>query len=212
MSRPLKFVFKKEHCDDISNHSENPLFSSVADTFLTRRRFLQIGAVAGATVTFPFLVKPEKTFASVSQPSALTKAVSLGFTSIPISTADTVTVPEGYIARPFYRWGDATGIKGNMPEFKQDASNTSDEQAVQAGMHHDGMAYFSLPQGEQNSMHGLLVLNHEYIDNGMLFKDGIANWNPDKARKGQNAMGVSVIEVKNDERRLSVVRIPIHRL
>jgi secreted PhoX family phosphatase len=42
----------------------------------------------------------------------------------------------------------------------------------------------------------LLALNHEYIDNGMLFTDGMANWNLDKARKGQNAMGVSVVEVK----------------
>ncbi|MDH8142316.1 DUF839 domain-containing protein, partial [Klebsiella pneumoniae] len=98
--------------------------------------------------------------------------------------ADTVTVPEGYIARPFYRWGDAVGIKGNLPEFKFDASNTTDEQAAQAGMHHDGMAWFSLPQGKENPAHGLLALNHEYIDNGMLFKDGTANWDLDKARKG----------------------------
>ena len=36
-----------------------------------------------------------------------------------------------------------------MPAFKPDASNTTDEQAVQAGMHHDGMAWFSLPQGSK---------------------------------------------------------------
>ncbi|MDH8244423.1 DUF839 domain-containing protein, partial [Klebsiella pneumoniae] len=78
---------------------------------------------------FPYLVKPENVFAAKANPSALSNAVSLGFTSIPVSTADTVTVPEGYIARPFYRWGDAVGIKGNLPEFKFDASNTTDEQA-----------------------------------------------------------------------------------
>ncbi|HDZ2905636.1 TPA: DUF839 domain-containing protein, partial [Klebsiella pneumoniae] len=125
---------------------------------------------------------------------------------MPVSTADTVTVPEGYIARPFYRWGDAVGIKGNLPEFKFDASNTTDEQAAQAGMHHDGMAWFSLPQGKENPAHGLLALNHEYIDNGMLFKDGTANWDLDKARKGQNAMGISVIEVKKDNVGWQVVR------
>jgi secreted PhoX family phosphatase len=36
-----------------------------------------------------------------------------------------------------------------MPAFKPDASNTADEQAAQAGMHHDGMAWFSLPQGSK---------------------------------------------------------------
>lgn len=206
MSRPLKSVFKKEHSDEISNHSVNPVFSEVVSAFMSRRRFLQMGMVAGAAVSFPWLVKPENASAAKANPSALSKAVSLGFTSIPVSTADTVTVPEGYIARPFYRWGDAVGIKGNLPEFKFDASNTTDEQAAQAGMHHDGMAWFSLPQGEENPAHGLLALNHEYIDNGMLFKDGTANWDLDKARKGQNAMGISVIEVKKDNVGWQVVR------
>ncbi|WNU99127.1 PhoX family phosphatase [Enterobacter sp. DTU_2021_1002640_1_SI_PRY_ASU_LCPMC_013] len=206
MSRPLKSVFKKEHSDEISNHSVNPVFSDVVSAFMSRRRFLQMGMVAGAAVSFPYLVKPENAFAAKANPSALSKAVSLGFTSIPVSTADTVTVPEGYVARPFYRWGDAVGIKGNLPEFKFDASNTTDEQAAQAGMHHDGMAWFSLPQGEENPTHGLLALNHEYIDNGMLFKDGTANWDLDKARKGQNAMGISVIEVEKDNVGWHVVR------
>ncbi|RBZ93700.1 PhoX family phosphatase [Klebsiella pneumoniae] len=156
MSSPLKSVFKKEHSDEISNHSVNPVFSEVVSAFMSRRRFLQMGMVAGAAVSFPYLVKPENAFAAKANPSALSKAVSLGFTSIPVSTADTVTVPEGYIARPFYRWGDAVGIKGNLPEFKFDASNTTDEQAAQAGMHHDGMAWFSLPQGKENPAHGLL--------------------------------------------------------
>ena len=206
MGRPLKSVFKKEHRDDIANRSANPVFSEVAEVFLSRRRFLQMGAVAGAAVSFPFLIKPESAIAAVSKPSALAKAVSLGFTSIDVSTEDTVRVPEGYIARPFYRWGDPTGLKNNMPAFKPDASNTADEQAAQAGMHHDGMAWFSLPQGEQNPEHGLLAMNHEYIDNGMLFTDGTANWSLDKARKGQNAMGVSVVEVKKSGSDWQVVR------
>ena len=124
MGRPLKSVFKKEHRDDISNRSANPVFSEVAEVFLSRRRFLQMGAVAGAAVSFPYLITPENAIAAVSKPSALAKAVSLGFTSIDVSTEDTVRVPEGYIARPFYRWGDPTGIKNNMPAFKPDASNT----------------------------------------------------------------------------------------
>jgi len=206
MSRPLKSVFKQEHSEEISNRSANPVFSDVKDVFLSRRRFLQMGAVAGAAVSFPALMRAESAFAAMTQPTALAKAVSLGFTSIPVSTADTVTVPEGYIARPFYRWGDAAGIKGMLPEFKFDASNTTDEQAAQAGMHHDGMAWFSLPRGEDNAGHGLLAMNHEYIDNGMLFKDGTANWNADKVRKGQNAMGVSVIEVKKRDNDWQVVR------
>ncbi|XMR07877.1 alkaline phosphatase PhoX [Klebsiella pneumoniae] len=175
MSSPLKSVFKKEHSDEISNHSVNPVFSEVVSAFMSRRRFLQMGMVAGAAVSFPYLVKPENAFAAKANPSALSKAVSLGFTSIPVSTADTVTVPEGYIAVRFIA-GAMLGHKGNLPEFKFDASNTTDEQAAQAGMHHDGMAWFSLPQGKENPAHGLLALNHEYIDNGMLFKYVLSHW------------------------------------
>ena len=51
MGRPLKSVFKKEHRDDITNRSANPVFSEVAEVFLSRRRFLQMGAVAGAEVS-----------------------------------------------------------------------------------------------------------------------------------------------------------------
>jgi len=193
VSRPLKSLFKKEHSEEISNRSANPVFSDVANVFLSRRRLLQMGVVAGAAVSFPLLVKPEAAFAAVGRPSALAKAISLGFTSIPVSSEDTVRVPEGYIARPFYRWGEPVGLKEAMPAFKTDGSNTTDEQAAQAGMHHDGMAWFSLPQGGDSAEHGLLAMNHEYIDNGMLFKDGDANWDLDKARKGQNAMGISVV-------------------
>lgn len=200
MSKPL---FKQEHNEEVSNQSDNPVFSGVVDALLSRRRFLQLGVVAGTAVAFPSLLRSH-TAQAVEM--ALSRPSTLGFTSIDVSTEDTVRVPEGYIARPFYRWGDATGMKGNLPEFKKDGSNTADEQALQAGMHHDGMAWFSLPQGTDSPTHGLLAMNHEYIDNGLLFKDGVANWNLDKVRKGQNAMGVSVIEVKKEGDGWTVVR------
>lgn len=203
MSRPLKPLFKQEHSDDVSNRSANPVFSDVAQAFLSRRRFLQMGVVAGTAVTFPALLKSPAAWAVET---AMARPSSLGFTSIAVSTEDTVRVPQGYVARPFYRWGDAVGLKGNLPAFKTDGSNTTDEQAAQAGMHHDGMAWFSLPLGGSDPHHGLLAMNHEYIDNGLLFKDGVANWSLDKVRKGQNAMGISVIEVKKEGDAWAVVR------
>ena len=65
----------------------------------------------------------------------------LGFDSIPVSSDDAVRVAPGYRVRVLYRWGDETGIVGALPApFKPDASNSAAEQALQAGMHHDGMA------------------------------------------------------------------------
>lgn len=54
MGKPLKSVFKKEHRDDIANRSANPVFSEVAEVFLSRRRFLQMGPSRGLPLHSPF--------------------------------------------------------------------------------------------------------------------------------------------------------------
>jgi hypothetical protein len=77
--------FLKEHRDDIANRSANPVFSEVAEVFLSRRRFLQMGAVAGAAVSFPFLIKPERALPRYRSLPRWQKRF-LGFTSIDVST------------------------------------------------------------------------------------------------------------------------------
>ena len=127
----------------------------------------------------------------------------LGFTSVPPSAADALAVPAGYQATPLFLWGDPVGIAGQMPAWRPDASNSASEQAVQAGMHHDGMHFFPLGHGGSR---GLLVLNHEYTDETLLHSDGIASVTAEKVRKSQHAMGVSVIEVARGAAGWSVVR------
>lgn len=116
----------------------------------------------------------------------------LGFTGVPVSSADTLVVPPEYEAQVLYRWGDAVGATAGSPAFKTDGSNSWEEQALQAGMHHDGMAFFPI---DGNPRHGLLAINHEYTDDGLLHTDGLKTWNADKVRKSQAAHGVSVIEI-----------------
>jgi secreted PhoX family phosphatase len=60
-------------------------------------------------------------------------------------------------------------------------------------MHHDGMEYFPLTSSGNR---GLLAINHEYTDDGLLHADGMKTWNAAKVRKSQEAHGVSVIEVE----------------
>lgn len=121
------------------------------------------------------------------------KGKPLGFTGVPVSSADTLVVPPEYDAQVLYRWGDATGLAGSAaPAFSSDASNSWQEQLLQSGMHHDGMEYFPL---DKNPRHGLLAINHEYTDDGLLHGDGMKTWTADKVRKSQSAHGVSVIEV-----------------
>ncbi len=116
-----------------------------------------------------------------------------GFTAVPPSAADSLVVPAGYEAALLYKWGEPTGIPGAMPAWRPDASTTAADQALQAGMHHDGMHFFPLAK---DGRRGLLVLNHEYTDEGLLHADGVRGANSlERVRKSQHAMGVSVIEV-----------------
>ncbi len=174
-----------------SNCSANPSIHDVSDP--ARRVLLQagIGAVtAGALAPW-------------RAAQAASSGDRLGFKAVPVSKKDAVLVPEGYEAVPFAAWGEPVGVPGNMPEFRWDASNSAAEQAVQMGMHHDGIHYFPL---DGSSTHGLLVMNHEYTDDGLLFADGKKNWTAEKVAKAQAAHGVAVIEIALQDGRWQIVR------
>ena len=175
--------------DNGTNESNNETFREVLDARLSRRGFIGGGLTAAAGMT-------------LGGASALLKSVPvsahgrpqrplLGFDAIPVSTADTVIVPQGYTAEVLIAWGDPIS---NGPEFAPDASNTADEQGEQWGMHNDGLVYFPI----NGSRHGLLAQNNEYADEGLLFPDGVANWDAEKTNKALNAHGVSIIEIKKD--------------
>jgi secreted PhoX family phosphatase len=132
-----------------------------------------------------------------------TKGTPLGFTAVPTSTADMVVVPPEYEAQVLFSWGDPVGSVEGAPSFKQDASNSWQEQSLQSGMHHDGMEYFPL---SANGNRGLLAINHEYTDDGLLHTDGMKTWNATKVRKSQEAHGVSIIEVERKATRWQVVQ------
>jgi secreted PhoX family phosphatase len=85
-------------------------------------------------------------------------------------------------------WGDPVS---DGPPFKHDASNSAGDQALQWGMHNDGLVYFEI----EGSRRGLLVQNNEYTDDVLLFHDGVNGWNQEKTNKSLNAHGVSVIEI-----------------
>ncbi len=177
-----------------SNRSSNPSIHDVCSA--ARRTVLRGGAIAALA---PWLA-PMAGCAALA--GAGGRDTSLGFKGIAISTADRVVVPDGYSATPLLSWGEPVGIAGNMPAFRQDASNTAAEQAAQMGMHHDGMHYFPLDGGQR----GLLVMNHEYTDDGLLHVGGLTGWSLDKVQKSQAAHGISVSEIEFKDSRWLAVR------
>jgi uncharacterized protein len=184
-----------------SNRSSNPSIHEVSD--LSRRTLLRGGL--GATVTG--LLAPLSGVAALA--GCATTAMSgplLGFKSVPISTADTIVVPEGYSFQVVAPWGDPVGLSGENAAFKWDGSNSAADQETQIGMHHDGIHFFKHPTAPESSAMGLLAMNHEYSDDGLLHADGMKTWSRDKVRKAQAAHGVSVLEVEQKDGRWSVVR------
>ncbi len=132
--------------------------------------------------------------------SAVQSDSVIGFSGIPTQldpAFDSVQVAPGYSARTFFSWGDA--VLADAPEWNPDASDDWQAQLKQAGDNHDGMHFFPFPENPDS--HGLLVMNHEYVNpplhpNGMTLVDGKRPL--DEVRKEQAAHGVSVIEVKKD--------------
>ena len=180
-----------------SNRSSNLDIHSVSDP--ARRVFIQGGLAALAgSVLAPL-------FAGCAAPARDGTAPLLGFKSVPTGTADTVIVPEGYAARVIAAWGEPVGIAGAMPAWREDASNSAAEQALQLGMHHDGIHFYPLAargnSGSTGSTRGLLAMNHEYTDDGLLHVGGMSAWTLEKVRKAQASHGISVIEVEREVER-----------
>jgi secreted PhoX family phosphatase len=181
-----------------SNRSSNLSIHEVSDP--ARRIVLRggLGALAGA------LMLPLAGCGSLAGAAGLLggHSATLGFKPVPASGADKVLVPDGYTATPLAPWGEPVGIAGQMPAFRVDASNTAAEQAVQMGMHHDGLHYYALA----GSSRGLLAINQEYTDDGLLHVGGHSNWSEDKVRKSQAAHGITVIEVEHMDDKWQMVR------
>ncbi len=177
------YAGKFENSDGV-NTASNPYLNEIDSS---KRQLI------GSSLAAVALLTGSPTAFAAKEPVLKTKGELLGFTAVPVSTIDEVVVPPEYDVQVLFRWGDPIGAKLGSPAFKADASNTWQEQALQAGMHHDGMEYFPL---SQNGNRGLLAINHEYSDDGLLHTDGMKNWSAIKVRKAQEAHGVSVIEVE----------------
>jgi hypothetical protein len=169
-----------------SNRSANP---SIHEVSLSARRTVLRG---GAAASLAALLAPLAGCAGLDLGSPLPAGPKLGFKGIPVGMGDALVVPEGYVASVIAAWGEPVGVPGRMPAFRFDGSNSADDQAVQMGMHHDGIVFYPLnAQGTR----GLLAMNHEYTDDGLLHPGGFSDWSVEKVRKSKNGHGLSVIEV-----------------
>jgi len=195
------------HDNGESNPSKNPSF---AEVLVSRRKIL--GHAITASVALMGMPLLTSTARGQSAPSTLRELprIPLDFQSVAMSNTDRIVVPNGYRAQIFVPWGEP--LLEGAGEYRADASNSAADQARQFGMHHDGMHFFPFedysnrdsPQLVSNE--GILCINHEYTDDGLLHRDGMANWSAEKVTKSKAAHGVSVAHVRKVASGWEVVR------
>ncbi|MGE0117052.1 MAG: PhoX family phosphatase [Dongiaceae bacterium] len=127
---------------------------------------------------------------------------------------DTDHVAPGYSKQVLIRWGDPLlkGAPGLDP-----ASITAAAQEMQFGYNCDFVAFMPLPAGSNSSDHGLLCVNHEYVNPhimwpGLTEDDGGKTLDKDQIEATMAAHGHSVVEIrKTDGKWQAVVDSPLNR-
>ena len=137
--------------------------------------------------------------------SSVKKPEKLSFTPVAKNLNDIVTVPAGYEATVLYALGDP--LTQNLAEWDDNNVPSGVSFTARSGDCHDGMSYFGLNSSTAKydakaSNSGLLVMNHEYINQTFLHPKGATRVNgrrpEDEVIREMNAHGVSIIELKKD--------------
>ena len=132
-------------------------------------------------------------------------------------------VANGYDADVLIRWGDP--VLPGAPPFDP-LAQTADAQSKQFGYNNDFLGYFPMPGAANPSAHGLLVVNHEFTNEELMFPGigrqdlrsvAFAKMTPELAAIEMAAHGGAVIEVKRDNGKWSrgaelEIRAPHRRL
>lgn len=152
-----------------SNNSGNAEFSELFNKKITRRDLITKTAGGAAALTLAASLTGcgdddnNDSTPTTPEPS---KESSLEFKAVNKNTLNEFTVPEGYEARVLYALGDP--ITSGLEEWDDSKIPTGASFTLRSGECHDGMTFFGMQNSTFNattSDTGLLVMNHEYIDN-----------------------------------------------
>jgi secreted PhoX family phosphatase len=148
---------------------------------------------------------------AVAQAPAAAAASRFRFEELEAKVDQDHAVANGYDADVLIRWGDA--VLPDAPSFNP-VAQTADAQRKQFGYNNDFLGYFPMPGAANPSAHGLLVVNHEYTSEELMFPGvgrqdtksaAFAKMTPELAAIEIAAHGGSVIEVRRDGSKWSVV-------
>ncbi len=189
-------------CDaPVPNQTANPYFGDVAAAVFSRRGLLK-GAGAGALLVGlgPALPAAAQVFPSPSPGSPSGAGGSAGgaltFRPVPPNVTDELITSPGYMYSIVMRWGDP--VTSGAPAFDIDRQSAA-AQEQQFGYNCDYLALLPLSEGRRNDRRTLLVVNHEYTDEQLMFPGVDTPKSPttdEQKRIAMAAHGLSVVELR----------------
>jgi secreted PhoX family phosphatase len=187
-----------ENSGDVGNNpTDNPTMGEVIATRFSRRNLLR-GSLAAAAISATL---GKRALAADEQPARTGPAPAFDFPEIEAGVDNTHHVAEGYDAQVLIRWG--APLFPDAPAFDPRAQ-TAAAQARQFGYNTDFLGYIPI---NGSSDHGLLVANHEYTNEELMFpgvgvqdaKDvGFAKMTKDLVDIEMAAHGGSVLEIRRE--------------
>jgi secreted PhoX family phosphatase len=187
------------------NPTGNPTMGEVIATRFNRRDLLR-GSLAVAAIS---ATVGSRALAANEQPAKKTPLASFDFKEIEAGVDHTHHVAEGYDAQVLLRWGDP--LFPDAPAFDP-MSQSAEKQARQFGYNTDFVGYIPI---EGSSDHGLLVVNHEYTNEELMFpglsvqdaKDvNFAKMTKDLVDIEMAAHGGAVVEIRRQNGQWQVVK------
>jgi secreted PhoX family phosphatase len=194
-----------------SNNSGNAEFSELFNKKITRRGLIKKTAGGAVALTLAASLtgcgdddNNDSTPATPVTPDKNQTPTSLQFKTVDKNVLDQVTVPEGYEARVLYALGDP--ISDGLAEWDENNIPSGASFVRRSGECHDGMTFFGMTNSRfdaNQSDSGLLVMNHEYVDDKEILHPAINTINAavrseDEALREINCHGVSIIELKKE--------------
>lgn len=188
-----------------SNPSPNPTLGDVVAARFHRRDLLRGALAVGAIGA---VVAPRALAAA--QGASRETASPFPFTELPAGSDERHHVAAGHDAAVLIRWGDP--VLPGAPAFDPH-NQTPEAQAKQFGYNNDFIGFFPLPGAADPAAHGLLVVNHEYTNEELMFpslgrqdgKAAFAGMSQQLVDIEMAAHGGSVIEVRRVDGRWQVV-------
>ncbi|WP_284084722.1 PhoX family protein [Acinetobacter nosocomialis] len=196
-----------------NNTSDNIHFRDVLDQYVSRRSLITKAASGAVALTLASTLTgcndnnddSGSNNGGTAPVDPNKKPEKLTFTPVAKNLNDIVTVPEGYEANIIYALGDS--LNPSFGDWDDNNIPSGPSFQFRSGDCHDGMHYFGLNTltnrfDDTVSAQGLLVMNHEYINQTFLHPKGptkVDGRRPeDEVIRETNAHGVSVVHIKKD--------------